>query len=152
MIEDYGREVRTLHQRFLESWNSRLAEGVASLFTEDGYLIGFDGSQHIGRPSIAADLRKLFSEHVTPRYVGKARGVRPLSSDAAVLLAVAGMVSPGKTDIEPNLNTVQSLVAVRRTDRWQIASLQNTPAQYHGRPQLVEELTEELRELLPVPH
>jgi hypothetical protein len=43
---------------------------------------------------------------------------------------------------------VQTLVAVRQGDAWRIASFQNTPAAFHGRPEAVEELTRELRELL----
>ncbi|MGZ4033139.1 MAG: SgcJ/EcaC family oxidoreductase, partial [Tumebacillaceae bacterium] len=31
---------------------------------------------------------------------------------------------------------------------WQIALFQNTPAQFHGRPELVEQMTAELRELI----
>jgi hypothetical protein len=55
------------------------------------------------------------------------------------------MVAPGNSDINPTLNAVQSLVAVRRDDTWQIQLFQNTPAAFHGRPAEVEALTEELR-------
>jgi len=152
MIEDYGQELRALYQRFLDGWNDRSGEAIASLFVEDGYVIGFDGSQHTGRSGIARDLQKIFDDHPTPRYVGKARSVRSLSADAAVLLGVAGMVPPGKDEIEPALHTVQNMTAMRGADRWWIVSLQSTPAQYHGRPQLVEDLTEELQELLVMSH
>ena len=33
-------------------------------------------------------------------------------------------------------------------DGWRIALYQNTPAQFHGRPELSRALTEELRQLL----
>jgi hypothetical protein len=58
------------------------------------------------------------------------------------------MVPAGRSDIEPRLNAVQSLVVVKGEGRWRIALLQTTPAQFHGRPELVDELTEELRRLL----
>jgi hypothetical protein len=32
--------------------------------------------------------------------------------------------------------------------KWRIALFQNTPAQFHGRPELVQQLTEQLRQLL----
>jgi hypothetical protein len=58
------------------------------------------------------------------------------------------MVPPGQTDINPAVNTIQTLVAVKRDGTWRIALFQNTPAQFHGRPELVQQLTEELRQLL----
>lgn len=54
---------------------------------------------------------------------------------------------PGKTDINAAVNAIQTLAAKRHDGEWRIASLQNTPAQFHGRPELVEQLTEELRRL-----
>ncbi len=54
-----------------------------------------------------------------------------------------------KYDIRPELNAVQTLVAVKHgNDRWKIAIYQNTPAAFHGRPELGEQLTEELRQVL----
>jgi hypothetical protein len=58
------------------------------------------------------------------------------------------MVPPEQADLNPAANAVQTLVVVRRDDRWRIALFQNTPAQFHGRPHLSEALTEELRQLL----
>jgi hypothetical protein len=60
------------------------------------------------------------------------------------------MIPHGEADIDPKINAVQSLVAViNKGDDWKIALFQNTPAQFHGRPELGEELTKELRALLP---
>jgi len=55
------------------------------------------------------------------------------------------MVPPGKSDINPETNAIQSLIAVRSGDGWQIALFQNTPAQFHGRPEQAKALTEELQ-------
>lgn len=55
------------------------------------------------------------------------------------------MVPPGGSDINPAVNAIQSLVAVRREDLWRIALFQTTPAAFHGRPELSEQLTSELR-------
>jgi len=76
------------------------------------------------------------------------REVRFLSTDIALLRAVVGMVPPGQNDINPAVNAIQSLVAVKDKDIWRITLFQNTPAQFHGRPELAEELTKELRQLL----
>ncbi len=55
---------------------------------------------------------------------------------------------PGQSDLNPAVNAIQTLVVVKHAGQWQIALLQNTPAQFHGRPDLAEALTEELRQLL----
>jgi hypothetical protein len=58
------------------------------------------------------------------------------------------MVLPGQADLNPAVNAIQTLVVARHAGRWQIELLQNTPAQFHGRPELSRALTEELRQLL----
>jgi uncharacterized protein (TIGR02246 family) len=141
-------EVRALYQQLLEGWNKGSAEAMAAPFADDGELIGFDGSQLAGRAVIAAHLHQIFSDHVTPAYVAKVRAVRFLAPEVADLRAVAGMAPPGKSDIQPSLNTHHTMIAVKREGQWRIALYQNTPAQFHGRPDLVQKLTEELRQLL----
>jgi uncharacterized protein (TIGR02246 family) len=69
-----------------------------------------------------------------------------LSSEVALLRAIAGMVPQGKSDLDPKLNAIQSLVA-RKEDVWRVILFQNTPAQFHGRPEMVHEMTDELREV-----
>jgi uncharacterized protein (TIGR02246 family) len=140
--------VRTLHQGLLAAWNRRDAGSFAALFAEDGYVVGFDGSQMDGREQIAAELGQIFADHVTATYVAKIEEVRFLTPDVAALRAAVGMVPPGQSDINPAVNALQTLVATRNDDRWRIALFQNTPAQFHGRPELVERMSEELRELL----
>ncbi len=73
-----------------------------------------------------------------------------MGSNTVILHAISGMVPPGKTDIEPATNAHQTLVAVKKGGSdWRIELFQNTPpAQFHGRPELVEEMTEELSQLL----
>jgi uncharacterized protein (TIGR02246 family) len=137
-----------LYQQLLDSWNQRNADAFARLFDDDGYVVGFDGSPMHGREEIATTLRHIFDDHPTGVYVGKAREVQLLTPDVAIVRAVAGMVPPGQTDLNPAVNTMQSLVATRQDARWQIALYQNTPAQFHGRPELSEQLTAELRQLL----
>jgi uncharacterized protein (TIGR02246 family) len=76
------------------------------------------------------------------------KDVRFLSSEIAILRAIAGMVPPKQSDINPNVNTHHTLVVVKGDGNWRIQLFQNTPAQFHGRPELVEKMTDELRELL----
>jgi uncharacterized protein (TIGR02246 family) len=141
-------EVRVLYQRLLDAWNARSAQDFAALFAEDGSLIGYDGSQLNGRVEIEASLGRIFKDHLTASYINIVREVRSLSADVVLLRAVAGMVPHGKTDLNPEVNAIQSLVAQKRGGGWQIALFQNTPAQFHGRPDLARELTDELGGIL----
>lgn len=146
--EDNNREIRGLYHRVLDGWNRDSAEDFAAPFAEDGEVIGFDGSESKGRSSIAEEMSRIFAGHDTGSYVGKVRTVRSVGPRASVLRAVAGMVPAGQSDLEPTLNTVQTLVAEQIEGEWRVVLYQNTPAQFHGRPELVESLTEELRQEL----
>ncbi|MEZ0373667.1 MAG: SgcJ/EcaC family oxidoreductase [Candidatus Sericytochromatia bacterium] len=138
--------LRELYEGFLRSWNRRDAAGMAALCTEDVVMVGFDGSQYDSRAEIEVEIGKIFADHPTPAFVWKLGDVRFLTPETALLRAIAGLVPPGKTDINPALNAVQSLVAVRHDELWRIALFQNTPAQLHQRPDLAEQMNRELRE------
>jgi uncharacterized protein (TIGR02246 family) len=145
----HDAQIRALYAAFLDGWNRRSGAAVAAGFADDGDIIGFDGTHHRGRLSIAADLRQIFGSHQTPAYVAVVRSVRPVAPGVAVLLAHAGMIPPGATDLDPDLLTVHTLVAVDEGGgRWRISLFQSTPAAFHGFPQEREALTEELRGLL----
>ena len=139
--------VRTLYGDLLDAWNRRDAGEFAKLFAADGQMIGFDGSQVTGA-RIEEHLQPIFDSHPTAAYVSKVRGVRSLGTQVALLHAIVGMVPPGQTEVNPAVNSVHSLVAERPDGTWRIVLFQNTPAQYHGRPDLVEQHTAEVRELL----
>ncbi len=141
-------EVRTLYRQLLNGWNKRNAAAFAAPFAQDGEVIGFDGSQMTGRVEIAATLGQIFADHVTAPYVSKVRSVRLLSPEVAILRAIVGMVQPGQLDLDPAVNAHQTLVAAKRDGTWRIELLQTTPAQFHGRPELVQHMTEELRQVL----
>ncbi|KAB2334537.1 SgcJ/EcaC family oxidoreductase [Cytobacillus depressus] len=143
-----SKEVQAVYKQLLEAWNNRDARGMADLFTEDGESIGFDGSQSIGRGEIFLHLEPIFINHPTARFISKVKEVYFLSSEVALLRAIAGMIPPNQSDINPKVNTHQTLVVVKKEGNWRIQLFQNTPAQFHGRPELVEQMTDELRELL----
>ncbi|MDP9200501.1 MAG: SgcJ/EcaC family oxidoreductase [Gemmatimonadota bacterium] len=145
---DSERATRDLYERVIEAWNKRNARDYALLFASDGSIVGFDGRQVNGQLEIGAHVSEIFSHHQTAAYVKIVREVRPIASDGTLLRANAGMVPPGKDDINPELNAVQSMVAVRKNGKWEIALFQNTPAAFHDRPELSKKLTEELRAVL----
>jgi uncharacterized protein (TIGR02246 family) len=134
-----------LYTRMLEAWNRRDADSFTELFTDDCTVVGFDGSQMNGRAQCHAELRAIFSSHPTASYVAKVRDVKALDSHVALLHAVVGMVPPGQRALNPAVNAVQSLVVVSESGQPRIALLHNTPAAFHGRPQLSEQLTNELQ-------
>ena len=140
-------EVRDLYARLLDAWNHRDADAFAALFGADGAMVGFDGSQAAG-PAIRDHLRPILADHPTAAYVARVREVRSLAPGVALLRAAAGMVPPGGDDLNPDVNTLQTLLAARAGDGWRIVLFQNTPAQFHGRPDLTEQHLAELRPLL----
>ena len=141
-------QVVALYRRLLEAWNARDAAAYAACFEEDGQVIGFDGSTMESHAEIESTLRPIFADHVTAAYVAKVRGVRFLGPDVALLRAVAGLLPSGATELNPAVNAHQTLLTTRRAGKWRIAHFQNTPAQFHGRPELSAALTAELRALL----
>src|SRR5262249_37129029 len=143
---DDEHAARALYAALLDAWNRRSAGDFAALFEAEGNTVGFDGSVYNGPSEIEASLAQIFAHHPTASYVGKVRSVRFPTGGVARLRAVAGMVPPGQADINPAVNAVQTLVACRRDDRWRITLFQNTPAAYHGRPEVAAQLTVELRE------
>jgi len=132
----------------LTYWNKQDAKGMSSLFTDNGNVIGFDGSQMNSPNQIETELKQIFADHKTAMYVWKVKEVRFLHSETAVLRAIVGMIPPGKKDINPSTNAIQSLIAIKQHNHWKITLFQNTPAQFHGRPELVAEMTKELSELI----
>ncbi len=140
--------VRALYREMLDCWNQRDAAKYAALFLEVGSLIGFDGSMLNDPTEIGAELQRIFTEHQTAPYLAIIRWVRFLTPEVAILRAVAGMVPPGESKLNPAVNAVHSLVAIQRDGQWRIALFQNTPAQFHGRLDLSQKLTEELEQLV----
>jgi len=140
--------IEKLYKELLTFWNNQSGVGMASLFTEDANVIGFDGSQMNGRVQIETELKQVFANHRTARYVWKIEEIRFLDSQTALLRAIVGMVPPGKKELNSATNAVQSLIAIKQDDLWKISLFQNTPAQFHGRPELVDAMTQELSKLI----
>lgn len=97
---------------------------------------------------IETELKHVFAHHKTASYVWKIEEIRFLDAQTALLRAIVGMVPPGKTELNSATNAIQSLIAVKQNDLWKISLFQNTPAQFHRRPELVESMTKELSKLI----
>jgi uncharacterized protein (TIGR02246 family) len=138
--------IEVLYHCMIDAWNRRDAAGMAQCFSREAEVIGFDGSLMHGREEIRVTLDQIFRDHATPPYVAMVRQVRKVSVHSAILYASVGMIPTGAQEIDPALNAHQSLVVADQDGHWFIESLQNTPAQFHGRPDLAEALTAELRQ------
>ena len=101
----------------------------------------------LGREEIGAEISRIFADHITATYVSIVRDVRFPTMDVAILRATVGMRPPGQSELNPDVNAIQTLTAVKRGQGWEIEHFQNTPAQFHGRPDLAQQLTEELRQV-----
>jgi uncharacterized protein (TIGR02246 family) len=141
--------IRSLYQQLMDGWNAVSGYAFAAPFEEDGDLVGFDGTHIKGRQEIASFHQYLFDMFLKgSRLIGKVRSMRFLTSNVAVMHAVGGTVMAEQSDLEPERNSVQTLVAVKRNGKWSLAAFQNTRATYMGRPEESQKLTEELRALL----
>jgi conserved hypothetical protein len=142
-------EIRELYGRLIDGWNANDAAAMSAPLANDAIVIGYDGSQMLGRDKVAGQLSQICAGHRTARYVTKVRSVRSFGSNSALLHAVVDMVPRGGAEITPDRNAIQTVVACRDDDGWCVQLFQTTPAQFHGRPELSEALTAELAELLP---
>lgn len=141
-------KVSNLYKELLNQWNEKQGHGMASLFAEDGTMVGFDGSQVNTAKDIEAHLTPIFAQYPTGRFIHIIREVRALTAETALVSANVGMVPRGYADINPAVNAVQTMVAVKKGDDWKVALFQNTPAAFHGRPEDAEKLSTELRAVL----
>jgi uncharacterized protein (TIGR02246 family) len=138
-------EIRQRYFELLRSWKEQDAKRFASLFADDGSLVGFDGTAVNGKTNITEHLSQIFADHRTAEYVTVIREVRWLAKSIALLRAAVGMIPPGMTELNPAANAIQSVVFIQEDKSWKIALFHNTPAAFHGRPEEVEQLTQELR-------
>jgi uncharacterized protein (TIGR02246 family) len=111
-------------------------------------MVGFDGSSFSGPDEALKHLKPILDTMPTPTYVASVREVRALGPDTTLLRAAAGMVPRGKGNINPALNALQVMIALRVGDQWRVAHFQTTPAAFHERPEQSDALSLELRTAL----
>jgi uncharacterized protein (TIGR02246 family) len=141
--------IRNLYQRTIDGWNKASGDAFAAPYTDDSDFIGFDGTYMKGRQQIASFHQMLFDKFLTgSRLIGKVRSIRFVTVDVAIMIAVGGTVMAGQSDIEPERNSIHTIVALKRNNNWYFTAFQNSRAQYIGRPEESKALTEELRQEL----
>lgn len=115
-------------------------------------MIGFDGSQIIGKAAIAEAMSKISSTMPQALTLESFAACENSSAMERSFALSNGVVPAGDDDVRPELNAMQSLVAEQGHDGWRVILHHNTPAAFHGRPDLAEALTEELRAQIPAQH
>src|SRR5918996_6047103 len=94
--------IRALYQQMIDGWNTGSGNAFAAPYTEDGDLVGFDGTHLKGYLEIASFHQQLFDTFLKgSRLVGKIRSVRFLTADVALIHAVSGTIMAGQSDIDP---------------------------------------------------
>ena len=146
VLQDNVLAIQKVYDELINSWNEMNSEAYADLFTTDGSIVGFDGSQANSRKEIYNHLSGIFADHAPARFVTIIREIRLLSPSVGLLRAVAGMVPRNEKEINPKTNAIQSLIAVKNDKRFMIALFQNTPAAFHGRAEDAKKLTKELQD------
>ena len=140
--------VRALYQQLMDGWNQGSGDAFAAVFTEDGDLIGFDGTHFKGRQEIAPFHQQLFDKWLKgSRLVGEVKDARFLSPAVALMHAVGGTVMRGKSEPSPERDSIQTLVATRQDGEWRLAAFQNTrlhPMDSSAGPFLVWTLSDQL--------
>ncbi len=144
-VDQIFAQIQELYERLIAEWNARSGAGMASLFAQDGTMIGFDGSTIENAANIELSFNAIFASYATPPFVSRVNRIRFLTPDIAVLQAIAGMAPTEQKVANELLNSVQTLIAQRKGKEWRIALLQNTPAAFHGHPELRARASEELK-------
>jgi len=127
-------QVRALYARAMEGWNLGSGEAFAVPFADDCDFIAFDGVRFRGREELVRAHDPLFKTHLKgTRLVGDVTDVRFLGNDVAVMHASGGTVLRGKSAPAPERNSIQTLVAIRRSGEWKVVAFQNTRVRPIGR-------------------
>lgn len=143
--------LRKLYQQMIDGSNASSGDAFAAPYpyTDDSDFIGFDGTYMKGRQEIASFHQMLLTNFLDAVILlEKSEVIRFVAIDIAIMIAVDGTIMAGKSDIEPERNSIHTIVAVKRNVRWYFTAFQDSRARYSGRPEESQALTEELRQEL----
>lgn len=88
-----------------------------------------------GKQQIIMFHAMLFDKFVRgTRLVGKVKHIRFPISTVAIVVGISGTIERGHDRINPERNSIHTIVAVKANQVWKFTSFQNTRAQYMGNP------------------
>lgn len=149
MTKDDSKEIQQLYQKKICGWNIGDATKFAEPYSEDADFIGFDGTYLEGKQQIITFHAMLFDKFVRgTRLVGKIKHIRFPIPTVAIVVGISGTIERGHDGINPERNSIHTIVAVKADQTWKFISFQNTRAQYVGNPEKIDALTKELKQLI----
>lgn len=118
--------IRALIDRQITGWDTADPDAYASVFTPDAEYVTFLGSRYKGRAAIASSYAPLFKKLLrgTRLHIQIAQ-LRYLTPDVALIHARAAVTKSGRRWNRPG-ERVNTSIAVRTDDGWQLAASQNT--------------------------
>jgi uncharacterized protein (TIGR02246 family) len=143
------KEIEKLYQKKIDGWNTGDAARFAEPYLEDADFIGFDGTHLEGRQQIITFHTRLFDKFVKgTRLVGKVKHIRFPNPTVAIVVGISGTIERGHGTINPERNSIHTIVAVKCDHGWSFTSFQNTRAQYIEDTGKIDALTKELEQLV----
>lgn len=127
MIETDSKEIEQLYQKKICGWNIGDAAKFAEPYSEDADFIGFDGTYLEGKQQIITFHAMLFDKFVRgTRLVGKVKHIRFPIPTVAIVVGISGTIERGSNSINPERNSIHTIVAVKTDQGWKFTSFQNT--------------------------
>lgn len=119
--------IASLTQRVIAAWAYHDAESFASVFTEDGTMV-LEGVFRKGRAEIRDYMAAAFEGvYKGTQVTGKPLDMRPLGSDAAILLSLGGVLEADESEVSESGAVRAAWVVVQQDGQWRLAAYQNTP-------------------------
>jgi len=149
MTEIDSKEIQLLYQKKIYGWNIGDAAKFAEPYSEDADFIEFDGTHLEGKQQIITFHAMLFDKFVRgSRLVGKLNHIRFPFPSVAIVVGISETIEKGLDCINPERNSIHTIIAVKTDQEWKFTSFQNTRVQYVGSPEKMDTLTKELELLI----
>ncbi|GKS61119.1 hypothetical protein YTPLAS21_05770 [Candidatus Nitrosocosmicus sp.] len=142
--------LQALYRKKIEGWNEADGQKFAEPYSEDADFIGFDGTHLSGRCEIAEFHQMLFDKFLKGSLlIGKIKSIKFPIPNVAIIVAISGTIEANQTGINPERNSIHTIVAINHKDskQWYFTAFQNTRATYMGRPEKTAQLTQEIEQL-----
>ena len=118
--------IATIPLEMIAAWNRGDGAGFAAAFTDTADFVAFEGSHLRGRAAIEGFHTEMFATVLRgTRLEGAVQSVRLVTSEVAVMRAVAYTVLAGDERPSPSRDSMQLFVTVRTDDGWKVAAVQN---------------------------
>lgn len=126
--------IRDLFGQLLDAWGRGDGDAYGALFTDDADYVAFDGTHTKGRTAIAASHQALFDTHLKgTRLTGAISAVRFVAPDVALVLASGGTIMRGRSTPSPERDSIQTLLAIKRSGTWRFTAFHNARVRPIGR-------------------